>query len=129
MSEESIQCSKCRLNTCVKNEPLNGPKFCPFKTKDDVLDMTLKHYLDDPNDQEIMVAAARTEIGGLTNRWTRIADVINFAKEMGYKRLGIAVCMTLISESAILTKMLENKGFEVVSICCKYGSIFKENIG
>lgn len=129
MSEEPVQCSKCKLNACVKNEPLNGPKFCPTKIRDDVLDIALNHYLDDPIDKEIMAAAAKTEIEGLTNRWTRIEDVINFAKEMGYNKLGIATCMALISESAILTKMLETKGFEVVSICCKYGSIFKENIG
>lgn len=129
MSEESVQCSKCRLNSCVKNEPLNGPKFCPVKTRDKTRDMALNHYLDDPDDQEIMAAAARTEIEGLTNRWTRIEDVINFAKEMRYNKLGIAVCMALITESAILTKILENRGFEVVSICCKYGSVYKEDIG
>lgn len=127
--EENIQCSKCRINACVKNEPLNVPKFCPVKTRDDVLDTTLKHYLDDPDDQQIMAAAASTEIEGLTNGWTRIEDVINFANEMEYDKLGIATCMALISESAILTKILENKGFEVVSICCKYGSMFNENIG
>ncbi|MCK9152270.1 hypothetical protein [Methanobacterium alcaliphilum] len=50
MSKESVECSKYGLNACVKNEPLDRPKFCPIKTRDDVLDIAINHYLDDLND-------------------------------------------------------------------------------
>lgn len=62
-------------------------------------------------------------------KWTRVEDIIDFAREMCYKKLGIATCVGLIAESHILTKILETKGFEVISICCKSGSIPKEEIG
>jgi uncharacterized metal-binding protein len=128
MSEESVQCSKCEIFACVKNEPLNAPKFCPMKTREDVLNTALRQY-SDPDDQKMMSAAAHTVIKGITNSWTRIEDVINFAREMEYEKIGIATCVALISESRILTQILEIKGFEVKSICCKSGSNFEEDIG
>ncbi|MCK9152269.1 hypothetical protein [Methanobacterium alcaliphilum] len=48
---------------------------------------------------------------------------------MGYKKLGMAVFMALISESAILTKRYwKIKDLKLYQYG-KYGSIFKENIG
>jgi uncharacterized metal-binding protein len=125
---ESVQCSKCGVFACVKNEHLNAPKFCPMKTQEDILDAALRQYFA-PDDQKMMSAAAHTVIKGIANSWTRIEDIINFAREMEYKKLGIATCIALISESRILTEILEIKGFEVRSICCKSGSNFEEDVG
>lgn len=128
MSEESVQCSKCGVFAYVRNEPLNAPKFCPMNTQEDVLDLALKQYIDQDN-QKIMIAAANTQIKGIRSSCTRIEDIINFAREMEYQKLGIATCVALITESRILTKMLEINGFEVKSICCKSGSNFEEDVG
>jgi len=48
---------------------------------------------------------------------------------MGYKKLGIAFCGGLHKEALSLTQILENQGFEVVSVVCKAGCTPKENIG
>jgi uncharacterized metal-binding protein len=48
---------------------------------------------------------------------------------MGYKKLGIAFCGGLAAEAKTLTTILENRGFDVVSVCCKAGGIPKERIG
>lgn len=127
MDEEYLKCSKCKVYACVKNEPLNVPNFCPMNTRKDVLDAALNQYYD-LNDHNIMAAAARTVVKGITNSWTRIEDLINFAREMEYEKLGIATCLALISESRILTEILEIKGFEVKSICCKAGSNLEEDV-
>lgn len=128
MSDESVKCSKCGVFACLENKPLNTPKFCPMNTREDVLDAALKQYFN-LDDQKMMSAAACTVIKGIANSWTRIEDVINFAREMGYKKLGIATCIALISESRILTEILETKGFEVKSVCCKSGNNFEGDIG
>ncbi|MEN6552760.1 MAG: DUF1847 domain-containing protein [Methanobacterium sp.] len=128
MSDESVKCSKCGVFACIKNKHLNAPKFCPMNTREDVLDEALKQYFD-PDDQKMMSAAACTVINGIKNSWTRIEDVINFAREMGYKKLGVATCIALISESRILTEILEVKGFKVKSVCCKAGSNFEGDVG
>jgi len=58
-----------------------------------------------------------------------VEEAARFAKKMGYKKLGIASCLGLKDEAEILSEILENRGFEVVSVCCKAGAIPKERIG
>jgi uncharacterized metal-binding protein len=57
---------------------------------------------------------------------TRLQEIIEFSKRMNYKKLGLAFCMGLKSEAAILNKILIANGFEVISVICKVGSIRKE---
>ena len=92
------------------------------------MDSALDQY-HSPDDQKMMKAAAYTVVNGIKNSWTRIEDVINFAREMEYEKLGIATCLALISESRVLTNILEIKGFEIKSICCKSGCNFEEDLG
>jgi uncharacterized metal-binding protein len=66
---------------------------------------------------------------GRTPRYPRIEEVIQFAKKMGYKRLGVAFCIGLAGEARILSAILHNRGFEVVSVCCKVGGIEKNEFG
>lgn len=57
---------------------------------------------------------------------TRLEEIILYAKEMGYKRLGLAFCVGMEKEAEIIQKILE-KQFEVFSVCCKVSSINKED--
>jgi uncharacterized metal-binding protein len=59
----------------------------------------------------------------------RVVELIQFAQKCGYKKLGIAFCDGLTREARLLTDVLENKGFEVVSVCCQVGATPKEKIG
>jgi uncharacterized metal-binding protein len=59
----------------------------------------------------------------------RILELIQFAQKCGYKKLGLAFCGGLAKEARMLTEILENKGFEVVSVRCKVGATPKERIG
>ena len=55
---------------------------------------------------------------------TRIEELILYARDMGYKRLGIAFCIGLEEEAKIIHQILE-KTFEVYSVCCKVCGINK----
>lgn len=128
MSELSLECSNCTIQACWSDNPAGGPSFCPTKTRKKSLNAALKLYKNDAEIRKMAIAAARTE-GRSYMKWTRVEDTIDFAREMGYKKLGIATCIGLIAESRILTKILETKGFKVLSICCKSGAVPKEEIG
>jgi len=123
-----LECSKCSKQACWSNSPESGPDFCPTKMNNETMKEALELYQKDPEIRRMAIAAARTE-GRSYMKWTRVEDTIDFAREMGYKKLGIATCVGLISESRILTRILEIKGFEVISVCCKSGAIPKEEIG
>lgn len=113
---------------CWSDKPNSGPAFCPTKISKEPIDSALKLYRDDPEIRKMAVAAARTE-GRSYMKWTRVEDTIDFAREMGYKKLGIATCIGLMAEDRILQKILTAKGFDVVSVCCKCGAVPKEDIG
>jgi len=73
-------------------------------------------------------AAARTEAAGYCKE-TRLQEVMGFARRLGTNRLGIAHCVGLIHEAHLVQEILEANQFEVLSVCCKVGSIPKEEIG
>ncbi len=59
---------------------------------------------------------------------SRIEELIEFSKRMNYKRLGMAFCAGLASEASILSRILESRGFNVIAVACKVGTVPKEAI-
>jgi uncharacterized metal-binding protein len=55
---------------------------------------------------------------------TRVEEVIEFAKEMGYRRIGIAFCVGLAAEAETVHRILAQH-FEVYSVCCKVCGVAK----
>jgi uncharacterized metal-binding protein len=132
---ENPTCAKCTMTVCNSQASLKGPENCPTKTRQDIIQQALKEY-DDPDTRGFARQASIQEAEchmhlpeGLTMRYPRVEEVALFAKKMGYKKLGIASCFGLKDEAEILSEILENRGFEVVSVCCKAGAIPKEKIG
>ena len=129
------ECAKCRKLVCTTKEFDKGPSNCPTVAKSDVIKQAVTEY-DKPEVKEFARQASIQEFecymnlpAGRTPINPRVEEVAQFAKKMGYKKLGIAFCVGLREEARTLTKILENRGFDVVSACCKAGAIPKERIG
>ena len=60
---------------------------------------------------------------------TRLTEIVDFAKRMGYKKIGLAFCVGLSKEANVFAKILASHGFEVESLICKVGSVNREKIG
>jgi uncharacterized metal-binding protein len=58
----------------------------------------------------------------------RIREVMLFAKELGYRKLGLAFCVGLAAEAEVIADILSRE-FEVTSICCKVCGITKADLG
>jgi uncharacterized metal-binding protein len=109
--------------------------FCPMKNAPGVIEKAVAEY-DNPEVREFARQASKQEFecyeripGGLRPKNPRILELIQFSRKCGYKKLGLAFCVGLQNEARALTDILENNGFEVVSVCCKVGAVAKENIG
>ncbi len=87
----------------------------------------MQEYTQDEN-KKVMLAAAQVEYEGY-GMLTRIQEIVEFAKKMDYKKIGIATCVGLLKESRALEKILRAHGFEVFGIACKAGIITKASIG
>jgi len=122
-----LDCTACGSNPCYSsgrgNRDLDG---CPITTAEELLERAYQVYKEGPT-REIAHAAALVEAKGYM-RWTRVEDTMEFARLMGYKKLGIACCLGLKREGAILESILQSNGFQVASAICKTGGVPKEKL-
>lgn len=102
---------------CVTMDPRNG----------EIIEGALEEYGDEEN-HRMMQNAAQIE-REFYCRMTRVEETIEFAKRMGYQKIGIATCIGLIRESRTLAKILRHHGFEVYAVACKVGGIDKTDVG
>jgi uncharacterized metal-binding protein len=124
----NVNCLACSINPCSRggrNQSFDG---CPMNTSEEVLERARELYEDDSKLREMARAAGLVEVKGY-RRWTRVEDTIEFARTMGYTKLGIACCVGLKREGAILENILRRNGFQVSSAICKTGGVPKEQLG
>lgn len=53
----------------------------------------------------------------------RVQEIIAYAKHAGLVKIGIANCTTFSKEADKLELILQNEGFEVSKVNCKYGRV------
>ncbi|UCG32673.1 MAG: DUF1847 domain-containing protein [Phycisphaerales bacterium] len=58
----------------------------------------------------------------------RIREIMLFAKECEFRKLGLAFCVGLAAEGQIVAEILSRE-FEVVSVCCEVCGIDKAELG
>lgn len=124
-----LKCSICRVQAC-REEPGTKPipSFCPTTTEPDALAEARQAYPSDLETLRLARSAAQVEAAGYC-QWPRVQEVMEFARRIGVSHLGIATCVGLLREAGLLQEILEINGFQVSSVCCKVGSIPKEEIG
>jgi uncharacterized metal-binding protein len=115
-----------------------GFKGCPTVAQSDILEQSNSEY-ESPEIREFARQASIQEAECYANRHqrpyimqptkTRIVEICEFAQKMRYNRLGIAFCIGLVKEAAVVDKILRSRGFEVISVVCKAGRTPKESIG
>ena len=122
----SYTCADCTVYACRKENSETMPKNCPMRNKD-IMDKALEIYKS-PELNKFYITSAEIEAIGYC-KWPRLKETIEFAKRMGYKKLGLAFCAGLRNEAKIVAALLRRHGFEVVSVICKNGGIPKEEVG
>ena len=127
MDHETLSCIDCAVLNCQKRDRMY-PEFCLTTELDDkTVEKVLKLYEEEDN-KTAMIAAAEVETEGYLKD-CRVEEVINFAKKINAKKLGIATCVGLIRESRTLAKILRGHGFDVYGVACKVGAIPKTKVG
>jgi uncharacterized metal-binding protein len=59
----------------------------------------------------------------LNPEFDRVQEIIEYAREAGLKSIGIANCITFNKETEHLEKILQDSGFAVNKVNCKYGRV------
>lgn len=109
-----MNCAGCGEKACAKG------KDCTDIAEE------VKAAYKDKGDAEVLKSlkvATRIESRYYMQK-TRIEEVIHYAQEMGYKKVGVAFCIGLEKEAELLCTILSHY-FEVSSVCCKVCGIDK----
>ncbi len=129
MSEEIIRsCIDCGTESCHKMDGKN-PAFCLTTHMDEaVLEEAMACYRDNEEDHRFAVTAAEVETAYYCQA-TRLEETVRFAKRMGYRKIGIATCLGLLSEARTAARIFRDAGLEVYGVGCKAGAQPKTVIG
>ena len=127
MGEKRLSCIDCAVTNCNLQDK-QYPSFCLTTHMDEgVLADAMKLYEEDENHRS-MIAAGEIEHDYYL-QYTRIEEIMEYARKMGMKKLGIATCVGLINESRKLASILRYNGFEVYGVGCKVGVQKKTDVG
>ncbi len=130
MAYTDPSCADCpaTVRACRSDEAsVRGPGFCPSKV-DPETQARARVFYDDPETARLARESALVESDGYC-KWTRVQEVVELAKRMGWHKIGIANCIAFVDLSNVLAGILRSHGLEVISVACKNGSIPKEALG
>ena len=127
-SEEALHsCVDCGTQNC-KFKTRTYPEFCPtVNLKDEDMQWALERY-DEGRNHDIMVASAEVEYEGYC-QWTRVQEIMEFARKIGAHKIGIANCIGLVNEARIFARILRSNGFEPYAVICKVAGKDKSSLG
>lgn len=117
-------CALCSIHVCSTGEFDKAPKNCPCaneKTGE------IKELYKREENYRIAHGSSLIVSQGYCQK-TRLEEIMDFANECGYRNIGLAFCIGLVSESKMFNKVLSYNGFEVNSVICKNGNISKDFI-
>ena len=127
MDNKTLSCVDCGTQNC-KFKTRTYPEFClTSNLSEEDSAWAVERYEEDRN-LEIMKASAEVEYEGYC-QWTRVQEIMEFARKIGAHKIGIANCIGLINEARIFAKILRVNGFEPYSVVCKVEGRAKASMG
>jgi uncharacterized metal-binding protein len=103
------------------------PDYCQAQRFLDLIEESKRQY-SEPDDSRFHLAAAKVlKKGGYD--WSRVQQCIEFARELGVRKVGLAVCVGLVREGREFARFLDRAGFQVVSIACMVGGLKPQETG
>lgn len=127
MRKDEMSCVDCAVKNCDSMDK-EFPGFCLTMNMDQEVLADAMHCYEDEVNHEIMVAAAEVEFDHYC-QYTRVEEIMEFARKIGAKKIGIATCVGLLKESRTLAAILRSHGFEVYGVGCKAGVQKKVSVG
>lgn len=127
MEEKTLSCVDCGTQNC-KYKNRTYPEFCLTTHLDEAdLEWAMERYNEGRN-HDIMVASAEVEFEGYC-QLTRVQEIMEFARKIDAKRIGIAYCIGLQNEARIFAAILRKNGFLPYAVICKVAGKAKTSVG
>lgn len=125
--KKELSCVDCGTQNC-KFKTRTYPDFClTTNLSEEDARWAAVRYEEDRN-HEIMKASAEVEYEGYC-QWTRVQEIMEFARKIGARKIGIANCIGLINEARLFARILRANGFEPYAVVCKVEGRAKTSVG
>jgi uncharacterized metal-binding protein len=120
-------CNACSKVECRHDYPNGIPKYCLATSFHDTLEETKLEYAT----LEVIdiYRAAGTVTSKGYRQWPRIQEAIEFARELGIAKVGLASCIALRREMADVAELFTGAGFDSVCVACQVGRVRPEDRG
>ena len=126
-NKEVLSCIDCGTQNC-KYKVRTYHDFClTTNLSEEDEKWALERYAEERN-HDVMVASAEVEYEGYC-QWTRVQEIMEFARKIKAHKIGIANCIGLISEARIFARILRANGFEPYAVICKVEGRAKSSVG
>tara|TARA_B110000196_G_scaffold300395_1_gene293751 strand:+ start:894 stop:1424 length:531 start_codon:yes stop_codon:yes gene_type:complete len=125
-----LGCAYCpsSVRACRRGESKKySPRFYRTNVDQDGINSAYVNYAD-PFTREVAHASAKVKAEGYCGL-TRVEEICEFAKKLGYTKIGIAICISFVDLASTLSGILGSHGFSVASVACNRGGVAKECIG
>lgn len=135
------QCARCPYDWSeryCRTGKGKAPKDCPSlrmhaligAARETTLSETLREFARQASLQEAACYGGREAgYGAVHPLKPRIVEIVEFARRMGFRRLGLVFCVGLRQEAAVVHEIFETNGLAVASVCCKVGGEPKSLLG
>ena len=118
----SAGCDHCSFEEAISAESSAFPAFCKTRDLDPaILEEAMALYTENEENNRVTRMSAQVEYENYC-KMTRVEEIAEFAKKMGFKKLGIATCVGLITEARAAAAIFRSHGFEVTGFGCKVGA-------
>ena len=126
-------CVGCEAYRCrYPDSKLSAPGGCPRRQYAKVVKETVAKSRKDPEILRVNIACEevlKRGTGSQGYQWTRIRELIEYARVLRYTKIGIAGCVGLMEESKLLARILTEAGFQVVLVGCMAGGAPRAKFG
>lgn len=123
----TIMCNVCAKLECRHDYPEGIPPYCLATRFQEIVERTKTEY-STPDAIDIYKASARVVTNGY-QKWPRIQEAIEFAKELKLSKIGFASCVGLMRELGLVTELFIGAGFDTISVACQIGRVYPEARG
>ena len=131
LNVKALQCAHCASRPCAArtDTPGVGQGQCLLSPLTSEERQGLVDYYQQGEAYDIMAASDAVMGKSIPEKWSHVREIVEFCRQMGFTRIGIATCISFHDESRVLSKLLKAEGFEVYSAICKTGEVTKGEVG
>ena len=114
-----MDCTKCSTKSCRKTESCKSQKF-----DDNQLVIQYKSF----ENQQIINAAAKLVDNGRAGTLSRLQEIIEFAKSLDYKKIGLAYCYGMEKDAILISQIIKESGFKIIPVSCATGGLKQSEV-